>query len=189
VPAPRKELNMKPQFLAVLLLLGALVLMPAGLSSRALPNDSQQAASAAKAGQSASASSKDAIPFPQVPRITAEEVERQTKDKGNVVIVDTDDSESYAAEHIKGAVNVAYDPTADARAQDDMLSALPGDKLIVFYCNCPHEEDSAPLVLEMWQLGYDHDKVKALKGGLTRWEQLRYPLAGTDVGSSQEKGN
>jgi 3-mercaptopyruvate sulfurtransferase SseA len=47
------------------------------------------------------------------------------------------------------------------------------------------------MVLEMWQLGYDHDKVTTLKGGLTRWEQLHYPLAGTSVGAtaSQEKGN
>ena len=189
MPAPRKELNVKLQFLAILLLLGAFVLLPAAISSRTFPESSRQAASAAKAGQSASASSKDAIPFPQVPRITAEEVERLAKDKGNVVLVDTDDSESYAAEHVKGAVNVAYDPTADARAQDDMLSALPGDKLLVFYCNCPHEEDSAPMVLEMQQLGYDHDKLKALKGGLARWEQLGYPLARKDVGAAQAKGN
>jgi rhodanese-related sulfurtransferase len=180
---------MKLRFLAIPLLLGGLVLIPAAISSRTFPESSQQAASAAKAGQSASAASKDAIPFPQVPRITAEEVERLAKDKGNIVLVDTDDSESYAADHIKGAVNVAYDPTADARAQDDMLSALPGDKLLVFYCNCPHEEDSAPMVLEIQQLGYDPDKVKALKGGLTRWEQLGYPRAGTDVGRAQEKGN
>ena len=178
---------MKPQFWAIFLL-GTLVLMPAALSARTLPESSQQAA-AAKAGQGTSASAKETLPFPQVPRITAEEVERLVKDKGNVVLVDTDDSETYAAEHIKGAVNVAYDPTVDAREEDEMLSALPGDKLIVFYCNCPHEEDSAPLVLEMWQLGYDRDKVKALKGGLTRWEQLGYPLTGTDVGKAQEKGN
>ena len=86
-------------------------------------------------------------------------------------------------------MNIAFDPTADAREQDPSLSALPGDKLIVFYCNCAHEEDSAPLVLEMWELGYDHDKVKALRGGLTRWEQLGYPLAGTDVDATREKGN
>jgi rhodanese-related sulfurtransferase len=180
---------MKLKFLAILLVLAALVLIPPAISSRTFPESSQQSASAAKAGQSRSASSKDAIPLPQVPRITAEEVERLAKDKGNVVFVDTDDSESYAAEHIKGAVNVAYDPTADARAQDDMLSALPGDKLIVFYCNCAHEEDSAPMVLEMQQLGYDRDKVKALKGGLTRWEQLGYPLVGTDVRTAQTKAN
>jgi rhodanese-related sulfurtransferase len=179
---------MKPQFLAVFLW-GTLALLPPALFSRTLPESSQQAASAARAGQGASASANETLPFAQVPRITAEEVERLMKDKGKVVLVDTDDSESYAAVHIKGAVNVAYDPTADARAQDDMLSALPGDTLIVFYCNCPHEEDSAPMVLEMQQLGYDHDKVKALKGGLTRWERLGYPRAGTDVGAAQGKGN
>ena len=178
---------MKPQFFAVFLL-GTLMLMPAALSSSALPKYPQQAPSA-KTGQGASASAKDKEPFPQVPRITGEEVERLAKNKGNVVLVDTDDSEVYAAEHIKGAVNIPYDPTVDAREQDQSLSALPGDKVIVFYCNCPHEEDSAPMVLEMWELGYDHDKVKALKGGLTRWEQLGYPLARTDVGAAQEKGD
>lgn len=178
---------MKPRFLAGFLL-GTLMLTPASLSSRALPKYPQQAPSA-KASQGASASAQDTVPFPQVPRITAEEVERLAKDKGNVVLVDTDDPEAYAAEHIRGAVNIAYDPTVDAREQDQALSALPGDKLIVFYCNCSHEEDSAPMVLEMWELGYDHDKVKALKGGLTRWEQLSYPLAGTDVDAAHEKGN
>jgi rhodanese-related sulfurtransferase len=144
-----------------------------------------------KASQSGPAAANDKVqePFPQVPRITAEEVQRVAKEKGNVVLVDTDDSESYASEHIKGAVNIAYDPTTDLREQDSSLSALPGDKLVVFYCNCAHEEDSAPLVLEMWELGYDHDKVKALKGGLTRWEQLGYPLVGREVDATREKGN
>jgi rhodanese-related sulfurtransferase len=180
---------MKPQLWAGFFL-GFLMLMPAAVSTRALPNGSSQASSAAKADQDASASAKEKIPLPQVPRITAEDVQRLIKEKGNVVLVDTDDSESYGDEHIKGAVNIAYDPTADPRAQDETLSALPGNKLIVFYCNCPHEEDSAPLVLEMWELNYDHDKVKALQGGLTRWEQLKYPLAGTSMSTaSTEKGN
>jgi len=178
---------MKPRFFAVFFL-GSLVLVQAALSSYARANQPPQGTSP-KAGQNTPASAKDAQPFPQVPRITAEEVERLAKDKGNVVLVDTDDSVAYEAEHIKGAVNIAYDPTVDAREQDQLLSALPGDKLIVFYCNCSHEEDSAPMVLEMWELGYDHDKVKALKGGLTRWEQLNYPLAGTDIDTAHGKGN
>ncbi len=41
----------------------------------------------------------------------------------------------------------------------------------------------------MQQLGYDLAKVKALEGGLVRWEQLHYPLVGTDVSVAQEKGN
>ena len=170
-------------------LLCAMLLVPGVLWSHAQKDPPK--GDAAKASQSGppAANDKDKEPFPQVPRITAEEVQRVVKDKGNVVLVDTDDSESYASEHIKGAVNIAYDPTTDLREQDPSLSALPGDKLVVFYCNCAHEEDSAPLVLEMWELGYDHDKVKALKGGLTRWEQLGYPLAGTEVDATREKGN
>lgn len=164
-----------------------LIVLLAASPSRSQQRDQQQGASA-KAGQQASSSDKDPVPFPEVPRITAEEVQQLLKDR-KVVIVDTDDPEAYAAEHIKGSVNIAYDPTVDAREQDQTLSALPGDRMVVFYCNCSHEEDSAPFVKEMWELGYDHDKVKALKGGLTRWEQLKYPLAGTDVAKTEEKGN
>jgi rhodanese-related sulfurtransferase len=164
--------------------LAAIFLMAFGsLSSKA----SQQDGSKAKTNERNSSSASDSQPLAQVPRITAEEVQRLVKENGNVVFVDTDDPAAYEAEHIKGSVNIAYDPTVDARSQDQLLSALPGDKLIVFYCNCAHEEDSAPMVLEMWELGYDHDKVKALKGGLTRWEQLKYPLAGTDIDSKKEK--
>jgi rhodanese-related sulfurtransferase len=177
---------MKPQFWAGLLT-GLLLLGPAVFAGS--PQNSQKdSSSATKSDPSSSQSAKDTEPFPQVPRVTAEEVERLLKEK-KVVIVDTDDPEAYKAEHITGAVNIAYDPTVDAREQDQSLSALPGDRMIVFYCNCAHEEDSAPMVLEMWELGYDRDKVKALRGGLTRWEQLKFPLAGTDVNSTQEKGN
>ena len=179
---------MKPQLgTGFALALLVFVFMPSGLSARTAQKASQPDANA---DHKASTSAKEKIPLPQVPRITAEEVQRLIKEKGNVVLVDTDDSESYADEHIKGAVNITYDPTADPRAQDETLSALPGNKLIVFYCNCPHEEDSAPMVLEMWELNYDHDKVKALQGGLTRWEQLKYPLAGSSISTAAtEKGN
>ena len=160
-----------------------LMLMP-GSFSQASRQESADVASISRS-QNASAQTKDAEPFPEVPRITAEEVQRLARDKGKVVLVDTDDSEAYEAEHIEGAVSIPFDPAGDLHEKDQFLSALPGDRLIVFYCNCAHEEDSAPMVTEMWQLGYARDKVKALKGGLARWEKLGYPLAGTDVGPSK----
>ena len=85
---------MKHPFFAGLLL-GTLMLMPAALCSFASPRSPQQAPST-KPSQSGSASAKDAVPFPQVPRITAEEVERLAKDSGNVVFVDTDDPEEIS---------------------------------------------------------------------------------------------
>jgi len=173
---------MKRQFMAVILF-GLVLLVSDGLFSRVLHGESKSEPSV-RASQEKSAKAKEGEPFPQVSRITAEEVQRLAKDNGKVVLVDTDDPEAYEAEHIKGAVNIPYDPARDTHDQDQSLSALPGDRLIVFYCNCSHEEDSAPMVMEMWELGYDHDKVKALKGGLARWEQLKFPLAGSDVNPS-----
>jgi rhodanese-related sulfurtransferase len=186
-PFSKGAATMKRRFVA-LVLFGLMLLVSDGLSFRVLHGESKVVAFA-RASQEKSAQTKEAEPFPQVPRITAEDVQRLAKDSGKVVLVDTDDPEAYEAEHIKGAVNIPYDPTRDTHEQDQSLSALPGDRLIVFYCNCSHEEDSAPMVMEMWELGYDHDKAKALKGGLIRWEQLKYPLAGTDINSSKPTSN
>jgi rhodanese-related sulfurtransferase len=158
---------MKRQFVAVIVF-GLVLLAPVSAFARVSQDKPTQA--------------KEADPFPQVPRITAEEVQRLAKDGGKVVLVGTDDPVAFESEHIKGAVNVSYDLTRDTREQDQILSALPRDGLIVFYCNCSHEEDSAPMA--MWELGYDHDMVKALKGGPARWEHLKLPLAGSDVNPS-----
>jgi len=179
---------MKAQTFAGIAFMGLLVTAFAAVPATLGATAQTGSGSSAKTNGDASTPAKGALPFPKAPRITAQDVEQMVKDGKGVVIVDTDDSESYAAEHIKGAVNITYDPTTDASAEDQSLSALPGDKMLVFYCNCPHEEDSAPLVLEMQQLGYDPAKVKALEGGLTRWEQLHYPLVGTDVDKDKETG-
>ena len=162
------------------LLFSSLMLVQAAVSAGPASQNVQQNTSAAE----------EKIPYPDVPRISAEEVYHQMQTKGNVVIIDTDNSLTYGAEHIKGAVNVAYDPTVDISNFDQRLQVLPGNKLLVFYCNCAHEEDSAPMAKEMWQLSYSPDMVKALEGGLNRWEELHYPLAGTDLPDSyQAKGN
>jgi len=36
------------------------------------------------------------------------------------------------------------------------------------------------MALELWQLGYDKDNLKALRGGSLRWEELDYPLASSE---------
>jgi 3-mercaptopyruvate sulfurtransferase SseA len=168
------------RYLAGVVLCGLSLFVSGGLSLRVLDGGLKAAALAIPI-QEKPAQAKEAEPFPDVLRVTAEEIQRLAKGGAKVVMVDTDDPVAYESEHIQGAVNIPYDPTHDAHEQDQTLSALPGDRLVVFYCNCAHEEDSAPLVEEMWELGYDHDKVKALKGGLARWEHLKFPLAGSDV--------
>jgi rhodanese-related sulfurtransferase len=122
------------------------------------------------------AAADEEVVLPHIPRITVEEL-KQMIDKGEEVIaVDTRDSGSYEAGHIKGAVNIYYDPTSDPMARQMMLIALPMDKLIVTYCDCTDDSSSANMAEELYQLGYDRDKIKVLSGGSLRWVELKYPM-------------
>ncbi len=71
----------------------------------------------------------------EVPRITCPEL-KQMIDKGEKpVVVDTRGSGGYAGGHIKGAINIFYDPSGDPMEREMTLAALPVDKLIVIYCD------------------------------------------------------
>ena len=121
-------------------------------------------------------SAKEGVVLPNLPRITAEEL-KQMIDKGTeFVALDVRDSSSYETGHIKGAVNIYYDPTSDPTERQMMLMALPMDKLIVTYCDCTDDASSANMAQELYQLGYDRDKIKVLSGGSLRWVELKYPM-------------
>ena len=125
---------------------------------------------------SSTTSAKEDVVLPNIPRITVEEL-RQMVDKGaDLVVVDTRDSGSYDAGHIKGAINIYYDPTSDPTERQMMLIALPMDKLLVTYCDCTDDANSAKMADELYKLGYDRDKVKALAGGSLKWVELKYPM-------------
>ena len=111
----------------------------------------------------------------EVPRITCEEL-RQLIDKGeSVVIIDTRKSSGYNADHIKGAVNIYYNPSGYQMEREMMLSALPLDILVVFYCDCIDDSESSIMALETMNLGYDTNNIRALNGGFLRWKELDYP--------------
>ncbi|MBZ5500793.1 MAG: hypothetical protein LAN59_00940 [Acidobacteriia bacterium] len=182
---------MKFRFLAGSLLAVAM-LAPLPAASRApQPAPQQKTTPPAKnaGGQSSAAKSaaKEEQPYPQVLRITAEEVKRMIEQKADIVLVDTRDSLSYDDGHLQGAINIYYDPTVDPSEREMTLVALPMNKLVVLYCECNNEEDSAPMILELWKLGYDHDKVKALRGGSIRWRELGYPFISTPTNPAAEK--
>jgi rhodanese-related sulfurtransferase len=119
---------------------------------------------------------KEDVVLPNLPRISVEELKGLIDKSADLVIVDTRDGGSYAAGHIKGAINIYYDPTSDPMNRQMMLIALPMDKLIVTYCDCTDDANSAHLADELYQLGYDRDKIKVLSGGSLRWVELKYPL-------------
>ena len=119
---------------------------------------------------------KTIITHPEVPRIAALEVKRLMEKKADFVIIDTQPAENYQMWHIPAAVNIPYISTANPTDREMMLVALPMDKLIVIYCLCEEGTDSARMALELNRLGYDHDKVNVLEGGLIQWDEKGYPM-------------
>jgi|PlaIllAssembly_1097288.scaffolds.fasta_scaffold71197_2 rhodanese-related sulfurtransferase len=95
----------------------------------------------------------DWLDYPEVPRITAEELKNLYNGNTKPVIVDTRDITSFNEEHIPGALNIPYDDTPVSAAidpydaagltedyfdtglrMDTKLRWLPKDQLIVLYC-------------------------------------------------------
>jgi rhodanese-related sulfurtransferase len=127
------------------------------------------------------ASPKEDVMLPNLPRITVEDLKKMIDKGEDLVVVDTRDSASYAAGHIKGAINIYYNPTSDPTERQMMLVALPMEKLIVTYCDCTDDANSAQLADEIYKLGYDRDKVKVLSGGSLRWVELKYPVVASSA--------
>jgi rhodanese-related sulfurtransferase len=127
-----------------------------------------------------SISAMEDVVLPQIARIKAEELRQMVDKKADIVIVDVRDSGSYEAGHIKGAINIYYDSTADPMDRQMMLLALPMEKLVVTYCDCTDDASSAKIADELYKLGFDRDKVKALSGGSLRWVELKYPMVSTN---------
>ena len=120
------------------------------------------------------------VAHPELPRITAEGLKKLMDEKGEYVLVDSRDSASYNKGHIKGAINIHYDPSGDPMAREMTLMALPMDKLIIIYCNCEDDEISANMMLELYDLGYDLNMIKIVSRGILRWNELGYPLIATE---------
>jgi rhodanese-related sulfurtransferase len=111
----------------------------------------------------------------EVLRITCEEL-KQSIDKGeDAVIIDTRNRKSYDNEHIEGALNIQYDPSQFQMETEMILSALPWNKLLVFYCDCTDDSESALMALDLINMGYAPDNIRALSGGWLRWKELGYP--------------
>ncbi|MBN1832714.1 MAG: rhodanese-like domain-containing protein [Deltaproteobacteria bacterium] len=73
--------------------------------------------------------------YPEVSRITAEELKQMIDEEGEYVLVDSRDSMSYDQGHIKGAINIYYDLAGDPVSLEMMLIGLPMDKWIIIYCS------------------------------------------------------
>ena len=81
---------------------------------------------------------KQGFIFPEIPRILCEQL-KQMIDKGDdFVLVDARLSSAFTLGHIPGSINIPYnDPSPNFTQEwvNGQLTALPSDKMIIFYCD------------------------------------------------------
>jgi rhodanese-related sulfurtransferase len=108
--------------------------------------------------------------------ISPEELKKLMKSKGGFLVVDAQPKSAYEMGHIRGAVNLPWAKEIEGPVK------LPRNKLLVIYCDCTHEEDSADLaaqLIEKWD--YKSSDIKLLTGGWSGWLKLGYPIQKSKV--------
>ncbi len=105
----------------------------------------------------------------EIQRITVEELKKMIDSKADIVVVDNQPSAEYNKAHIPGAINFPW------AIEIEGTGGLPRDKLLILYCGCAHEEDSASVGDQLIE-NFGYEEIKLLKGGLSQWQKLGYPI-------------
>jgi rhodanese-related sulfurtransferase len=113
---------------------------------------------ATSAAQSARAPAPEAVPR------TSQEQFRKMHASGDVLVVDVRGAAVFELGHSPGAVSV---PLADVERQVDTLLKQAGQRAIVTYCSCAHEQSAAEAALVLMARGVKN--VSALAGGYLDW--------------------
>jgi rhodanese-related sulfurtransferase len=82
------------------------------------------------------------------------------EDWKNIYVIDTRDADQYQVSHIPGAVNIEWRKVLGRRAE------LPGDKMVLVYCNTGTLSAQAGFALRVAGM----DNVRILQGGLNEWK-------------------
>jgi 3-mercaptopyruvate sulfurtransferase SseA len=89
--------------------------------------------------------------------------------KADIVIIDNQPKGLYDKAHIPGAINLPW--AIEIKGPLD----LPYDKLLILYCGCAEEEDSA-FVADQLTENFGYNNIKLLEGGWGQWVKLGYPI-------------
>jgi rhodanese-related sulfurtransferase len=106
-------------------------------------------------------------------RITVGELRRKLDEGEPLMIVD-----------LRSATELQLDPTVISGAihveMDQIESyAMPHDRDIIVYCNCPNEISSARVALALQRKGFT--RIRPLLGGLAAWREQNYPTEHSPV--------
>ena len=114
--------------------------------------------------------------LPQIPRVTCEGLKLLMDIKYNYALVDTRPQQIFDKGHIPGAINIPI--ALSTEVVNQALCLLPKDCLIIFYCDCSRDNDSANMANRLISLnaGYEEKNIKVLWKGYWRWLELGYPV-------------
>lgn len=87
---------------------------------------------------------------------------------GTFVLLDVRSPESYAAGHVRGALNLPH-----ARINERTVAAHPAGALFVVYCSGPHCNGADRAALRLAKLGRP---VKKMIGGIEGWKDEGFEL-------------
>ena len=82
------------------------------------------------------------------------------EDWKNVYVIDTRDADQFQKAHIPGAVNIDWRQVLGRRAE------LPGDRMVLVYCNAGTLSAQAGLALRLAGM----ENVRILQGGFNDWK-------------------
>lgn len=108
--------------------------------------------------------------YEEAPRISIAEFKAMYDDPANKpLVLDVRVESLYEEGHIAGAISF---PEAYV---DYRVDELPRDRMIVTYCHCPNEEESARVAQVLHDYyDFSYDNLKVLEGGWYAWEDENY---------------
>lgn len=109
------------------------------------------------------------LPPPSPPMISLQEVQAIFH-SGEAVFIDARHAYDYRLGHIKGAINI---PLAEYERMNDIVRAIPKEKLIVVYCDGAECNSSIQFAVKLSSEGFTN--VKIFFGGWREWEAEKLP--------------
>jgi rhodanese-related sulfurtransferase len=82
------------------------------------------------------------------------------EDWKNIYVIDTRDADQFQKAHIPGAVNIDWRKVLGQR------SKLPGNRMVLLYCNAGTLSSQAAIALRVAGM----ENVRILQGGFTEWK-------------------
>ena len=100
-------------------------------------------------------------------------------DRGeDLTVIDARSPETYAVEHIPGAINIPH-----RKMDSESTSGIDRSSTVVTYCDGIGCNASTKGALNMTKLGF---KVKELMGGIDWWKRDGYPTEGASPATARE---